>query len=135
MKMKVNNIPPGGEDCTEVYEPEKLDLATPEIKVNKPIRVDYNIMRDRSELFVKAKVDAFLETNCVRCLEQIDYPIKKEYSFSYDVKDMDVIDTTDDLRQEIILDYPMKLLCRENCLGLCPRCGESLNKGKCRCNR
>lgn len=35
----------------------------------------------------------------------------------------------------IILDLPMKHLCRENCKGLCPVCGHNLNEGDCSCAR
>lgn len=37
------------------------------------------------------------------------------------------------LREHIILASPMQPLCRENCAGLCPRCGKDLNEGPCQC--
>jgi uncharacterized protein len=37
------------------------------------------------------------------------------------------------LREHIILASPMRPLCRENCAGLCPRCGKDLNEGPCQC--
>ena len=43
-----------------------------------------------------------------------------------------------DIRQDIIdvltLALPVKILCQENCAGLCPHCGVNLNKQKCRCS-
>lgn len=37
------------------------------------------------------------------------------------------------LREQIILAAPMQPLCQENCLGLCPRCGQNLNERRCGC--
>jgi uncharacterized protein len=37
------------------------------------------------------------------------------------------------LREHIILAAPMQPLCRENCAGLCERCGKDLNEGPCQC--
>jgi len=49
------------------------------------------------------------------------------------VKDQNMLDVSDDLRQEIILTYPVKCLCREDCQGLCPACGKNLNSETCSC--
>jgi len=45
----------------------------------------------------------------------------------------DKIDTTNDVREFALLSVPMKKLCKENCKGLCPKCGSDLNKEKCKC--
>jgi uncharacterized protein len=37
------------------------------------------------------------------------------------------------LREHIILASPMQPLCRDNCAGLCARCGKDLNEGPCQC--
>ncbi|MCM8784216.1 MAG: DUF177 domain-containing protein [Candidatus Omnitrophica bacterium] len=135
MKIKVSSIPYEGEVCKEIYLPEVLDLDRFDIKVNKPFEVDYHLYKEGHELFVKAKVRVFLEVVCARCLDASEFLLEKEYSFEYTVKNTDIVDTTDDIRQEIILDYPLKPLCKPECLGLCPRCGGNLNKGKCNCKR
>ncbi len=45
----------------------------------------------------------------------------------------DRIDLADVIRENVLLDAPMKHLCREDCAGLCPRCGRNLNEGPCTC--
>ena len=41
----------------------------------------------------------------------------------------------DDLvREQILLGVPSYPLCREDCAGLCPRCGQDLNRGRCECD-
>ena len=46
-------------------------------------------------------------------------------------KERDVVDITDDVRQEIMLAYPMIPVCRPDCKGLCSVCGQNLNAGPC----
>jgi uncharacterized protein len=43
------------------------------------------------------------------------------------------IDFTADIRDAIILAIPIKILCREDCKGLCPQCGQNLNSETCNC--
>ena len=45
----------------------------------------------------------------------------------------DHIELASMLREHIILASPMQPLCRENCAGLCARCGKDLNEGPCLC--
>lgn len=47
---------------------------------------------------------------------------------------LNVIDITEDVRQVILLSVPLKLLCRDDCKGLCPHCGKDLNEGQCSCS-
>ncbi len=46
----------------------------------------------------------------------------------------DEIDLHDIVREQIYLSLPIKLLCQEECSGLCPFCGTNLNKKKCGCH-
>jgi uncharacterized protein len=43
------------------------------------------------------------------------------------------VDLAPAIREELILAVPRYVLCREDCRGLCPRCGQDLNAGPCGC--
>jgi uncharacterized protein len=49
---------------------------------------------------------------------------------SADAKELDI---TDDIRDTLLLALPMKMLCTEDCGGLCAGCGANLNEEPCRC--
>jgi len=49
--------------------------------------------------------------------------------------DADKIDLTAELRDYAVLSIPMKNLCKEDCLGLCYKCGKNLNEGECDCEK
>lgn len=44
-----------------------------------------------------------------------------------------ILDIDDSVREAIILSFPMRLLCSEDCPGLCPKCGKPLSEGSCGC--
>jgi uncharacterized protein len=43
------------------------------------------------------------------------------------------LDLTDEARESLLLEIPIAPVCREDCRGLCPRCGADLNDGPCAC--
>lgn len=47
----------------------------------------------------------------------------------------DIIELSDLIREQLIVDAPMQRLCNENCAGLCGGCGQNLNQGKCKCSK
>ncbi len=89
-------------------------------------------------------------TACARCLR----PVSGSFSFRFektvapaklveDIREEDrddyvivyngFLDVDEELYEMLILEFPAKLLCREDCAGLCPRCGKDLNDGPCSC--
>jgi uncharacterized protein len=44
-----------------------------------------------------------------------------------------MLDIDDSVREALILTFPMRLLCDEDCLGLCPKCGKPRREGECGC--
>ncbi len=56
-----------------------------------------------------------------------------EQDLSTDFVTEERVDLDEIIREQIYLSLPMKSLCREDCLGLCPLCGIDLNNEKCRC--
>jgi uncharacterized protein len=98
---------------------------------------------------------AVYEGVCCRCLEPVDRRAKLRTQFlgSADPElvargshligkqDLDVVYLPEEMldeealvREQFILQRPMQLLCKEGCLGLCPRCGKNWNKGQCQCS-
>lgn len=49
------------------------------------------------------------------------------------IPDTPYLDITDDIRQAILLAVPLKLICRDDCRGLCPHCGTNWNTAMCGC--
>jgi uncharacterized protein len=112
------------------------------------LRGDLQLLRMDSGLLVHGTVSTRVEAQCVRCLEPISYPmtIQLAEQFEYNPQAMDqeeepvfpivgtgMIDLAPPLREHILLDLPLRLLCRPDCRGLCSQCGANLNEGQCDC--
>lgn len=127
------------------------------IKINDKdtsVRGEAVILRTHRGILVRADLDTGVELECSRCLcpfrtclrlhfEEEFFPIidvntgaaipLPEEPGGFTTDEQHNIDLTEAVRQYILVAAPMKPLCRENCGGLCPVCGQNLNNGTCRC--
>jgi uncharacterized protein len=137
MKIRVDEIPKEGLELREEIGSESLslDLTQQCISFVKPIRVKAHATKTGNEVFVDLSLEAPVEYTCSRCLAKVESVIKKDFSAGYGVKPMDIVELDEDIRQELIIDSPMKALCKPDCKGLCPNCGQNLNVGGCDCDK
>ncbi len=110
------------------------------------------ILRSGEDVFFLGTVVGILHLQCSRCL--VDFDVEKEMTFNAIIRSRPSepsaekeaeeseenvfliegleFDPADIIVQELILEIPMKPLCREECPGLCPHCGAL--KGSCSCS-
>ena len=131
MNIHVNRIPPEGLKSRATYDPATMDMDRPDVHPRAPFHVDVSMAMADQELVVNVEIRCPLRLVCARCLEEFDSTVATDALFSYPVEPTDVVDITDDVRQEIILAYPMIPLCRPDCKGLCSACGANLNVTSC----
>ena len=131
MKVTVNLIPEEGLTEHFVCDAHVLDLNREDIQVNEPIEVSAHEQYVDGHLVIRAKVRAVLDMTCGRCLEPFKDKLYTDPILSYEVSQTEVVDITDDVRQEIILAYPIIPICAKDCKGLCFTCGQNLNQASC----
>ena len=137
MKVHVEDISPEGLDLTEEISPLgiSLDLASQGIIFLAPVNTKAKILKSGSEVFAEVELKGLLEYTCSRCLARFQKVFERTFNLSREVKPGDILDIDEDVRQEMMVDYPMKLLCKADCKGLCPNCGQNLNVGNCDCEK
>ena len=112
------------------------------------------LLRTDRGILASVTLTTMLRSICSRCLSPFEHPLTirmdEEYFPSVDISSgallpqpeeasgftidhNHVLDLTEAVRQYILLDMPMKPLCREDCAGLCPHCGTNLNYNSCDC--
>ena len=131
MKIHVNRVPEEGLREHATYHPAALDMERDDVRLPQPFEVDAFLTKAERELVVQADIRCPLHLVCARCLEEFDSAVATKALFNYTVQSTDVVDITDDVRQEIMLAYPMFPVCRPDCKGLCSACGQNLNVGSC----
>ncbi|HEV7701091.1 MAG TPA: DUF177 domain-containing protein [Pyrinomonadaceae bacterium] len=134
-------------------EGETIDLAD-EGKVIGTAHFEGEMFRGANKTHLRGNITADVEVNCTRCLAEIARPIDvsfedvfvdvaeapKAKDLELEDADLDVeivveneIDLTDVVREQILLDLPDQVLCKEDCKGLCPQCGADRNLIDCSC--
>ena len=97
------------------------------------IHVKAEAWRTGEDLTVQAHIEAERTFTCSLCLEEFNNVFEKDITLHYDIKGLDSVTIDPDIRDEILLDHPIRILCRPDCRGLCAFCGANLNEGSCDC--
>lgn len=103
--------------------------------------------QENKRILIHGETDVVFAVPCGRCLEEtpvpmhlvIDrcYPLLEKEQDGDDVAELDgsVLDTDRLIRDEILINWPARVLCRDDCKGICPKCGTNLNKETCSCDK
>ena len=122
-------------------------LASLGLELLEPVRVSGRIMASGpGSYYWEGRIRTRVAGACRRCLEPaavtLDQPVRLLFTEDQGADDpatvivpprVGELDLTDAVREELILAAPEFPLCREDCCGLCPRCGADLNRGPCGC--
>lgn len=128
-----------------------LDRALP---VVRPLVGDVHFLRTRAGILVQGFLWTEVRLLCSRCQEpmvaRLELHLEEEFRPTVDVltgrklvmEEEDqalwidarhILDLTEVVRQGLLLAIPMRPLCRPDCKGLCPICGQNWNEGPCTC--
>ena len=143
-------VPDKVERITAPIELENFRLRreTYEFKVKNPLELTITNL-GKKKLLIEGSTIIVLMIPCSRCLEDVettlDISISKEIDFGKteeerieELDEMNYINGYDlDVDKlvygEILIDFPMKVVCSDDCKGVCNVCGKNLNKGTCNC--
>ena len=154
MRIELENLEGGKSDFAHVYQPEELNPVDERVRLIEPAQVTGNIRVHRNEVFVNGHVDTRAQVECDRCLQPVELPVSADFALEYitgseyessevvelteaellvSVFDGQAIDVDEVVKEQILLAVPTRMLCRENCKGICPECGTDRNTGDCNC--
>jgi len=128
------------------------DDEIPDFSLDR-VTVDCLITKTSGTVFIKGSFSALINICCSRCLENTNLsigsdfaytliPAKTEINEDQELKAEeleisyyhgDFIDLAPIICEQIILQIPIKVLCKEDCKGLCQHCGANLNVSSCNC--
>lgn len=133
-------------DCREFQIPQ----GDCPVSDSKPVALHIENVGDRT-LVLTGEAEFSLMIPCDRCLEPVEVPFQLSIERTLDmnltdeerIADLDEqpylqgynLDVDQLVRDELLLNLPMKVLCDEDCKGICNRCGANLNHETCDCDR
>lgn len=120
-----------------------------DVSFTAPVRVKGYVTDNAGYMTLHASADIDYVSHCARCLENVNGTftldfnrvvaasgtLQNEDNDSYVVVKNGLLDIDRELVEDLLLEFPMKLLCKENCKGICPKCGKNLNKNSCDCDK
>jgi uncharacterized protein len=135
----------------------EIDFDASELKQTSPLHAEGEaelLNNTLGEIRIRGRLNVDLEMQCDRCLEPVAYPLQNTFELFYrPVKtgpdrhevaidegesqigfyEGDGMELSEVLREHILLSLPMHKVCREDCAGICPKCGENRNTANCQC--
>lgn len=160
MKLKIQDIPEEGLNLQATAPKDQwfgtlLKLYGEDYPPENKGKLALGVSKTCDNVFISGQVEVDLSPTCDRCLEtftkSVTTPIRlhvtpaptgETHADEEDELDEDEdfafyrhgeIDLGHLLRETLSLEIPLRDLCREDCQGLCPRCGKNLNSEKCVC--
>ncbi len=138
LQVQIKGLPPEGIRVAGEVTDTLLDLPPPEdrVSVAGPFRIDLQVTVVIGAVVVAGTAAGVLRCRCDRCLTYFTCELPEiPVSHTYLNYEEDVLDLTEDVREDILLAFPARNLCSGECQGLCPECGQNLNVRDCGCHR
>ncbi len=155
MKILVEDIPETGltlDLSADGKDIEALSAGKLDFSFITPVSAHLNLTKADRNVYIAGDINTRVRASCSRCLKEFVHDVRADFSVFYvsgkeagrevelRAADMDIqyfegpeLDTNEILLAQLALEMPMQELCKEDCLGLCPRCGADLNLGTCKC--
>jgi uncharacterized protein len=133
---------------------DELDFSSTDVVEAESCSVEVEVDKSDGSIVVRGRVEANVLMDCARCLEPVHQSVVQSFAlvlrlvrggevsgpeaesgddFIVLPEHTEEFDLLPIVRERIILALPLKPLCREDCRGLCPRCGANRNTESCDC--
>lgn len=129
----------------------EMEIEAGQVRIAEDLDVGFlrgviRFTRTHEGLLAQGRLRTEVACNCVRCLTDFALPLTAQLQdlFYYPpnravASDLVIpedgnLDLGPLLREDLLLAIPMRVLCRPDCQGLCPHCGQNLNEGRCTCS-
>jgi uncharacterized protein len=136
---------------SEIVFNSELDLSGYEIGLCKPFtepaKVTGKVFNTTGIVKIQARATAKMQTICDRCAgdftQKMDVPVdhilvtslNDESNDDFILLEKPQLDLDQLVTEDIFLALPTKILCKNDCKGICQKCGKNLNHGQCSCEK
>lgn len=129
-------------ETEQIIKTEEVDgfKVYDDVKALTPIKLFSQASFKHGLLNIDLDIAYTLELICCRCLKVFTKEQKLKFKEEYTIGQIqqtfedEIIDSAVIAKEMIILNAPIKNLCKEDCLGLCAVCGKDKNENKCDCD-
>jgi uncharacterized protein len=154
MRIELDKLEGKSSTLAHSYEAGEIVLDEENARLIEAPQINGRITRSGQEVRLQGTITARAEVDCDRCLKSVTIPIETKFDVNYipaadyygndraelqeedlslSVFDGEVIKVDELVREQVLLAMPPRLLCGEECKGLCPVCGADKNREDCAC--
>lgn len=155
MIISLVRMPPDGLVFKHQYKAGELETREYDFELEEPPLVAGRATRVGQDVRLRGEIKATVSAPCDRCLNDVTTPVEipfdlfyapgdpgagqtgeyelRERDLDFAVYENDQIDLDELILEQLELSLPRRVLCREDCRGLCPQCGADLNVEQCDC--
>lgn len=157
MLLSIREMEQGKLGFNETFPPGEVEFLDSKLRQVAPLRVAglaELVSESLGAVRIQGRLSVEMEADCDRCLEPCRFPIETEFDLFYEpvsrleraeeveigAREADVgfyegdgLELNDILRERVLLALPMQRVCREECRGICPGCGQNRNACDCGC--
>lgn len=154
MRIELENLEGGKGDFAHVYQPDEVNLLEERVHLVEPAVVKGQLKLKDRRVLVNGHIETRAHVECDRCLQPVELPVSVNFALDFvtgseyesseaaelteaqmalSVFDGDAIDVDEIVKEQILLAVPARMLCGEDCKGICPECGIDRNTGECSC--
>lgn len=134
----------GKESCSFHFDYEADDSAItlPDAEYSRPVSVNGTLTLGGNEVWAEGEIEYFVSTKCSRCLDDVIFHNIVEFDETFSEDDnadsaylysRGLVDLTEMVNEKLLLSFPVSVLCKEDCKGICSGCGVNLNHEDCKC--
>ncbi len=147
MLLDLRKLKRTGKDSQDFYfeyTPD-YDLAEdlPSCEIDLPIKITGKIsLTGEHSAFVEGEISFSITGECTRCLSQATNYYSAEFGEEVTEDEIegyslvnDTVDLTKIVNDAVLMNIPLTFLCKEDCKGLCFKCGTNLNEAECKCKK
>ena len=135
-------------------------IANGECEFTAPLRTALRALRIGDLVEIDGEIETSVRLPCSRCLQPFETPLKSSFTLTYMQQAADVMEDTepqevelsaedmgivyfqgekinlkDAIQEQVVMEFPLRPLCKLDCKGLCPRCGADMNEDPCDCEQ
>jgi uncharacterized protein len=140
---------------TYIIENATLPELDQDLVLLAPLSGQVKLTKAGGDILVTGSLNTILQLACSRCLTPIEVPVTIEIEETFNptvdiisgakiihanevdpatlINKLHILDLDEVVRQSLYLNQPTQILCKKDCLGLCPQCGQNRNLGLCHC--
>jgi len=156
MVLRVSDLTEDGVHIETLEEPKWL-VNLPELwsesgilTLLSKIGIDLQVTKVLKEVSVIGNVRLSIQSPCSRCVEPVKIELNpplslvlspddkiggQDLSLDHETYQGDEVDLSNYIREQVAISLPVKVVCSEDCKGLCATCGANLNKDSCDCEK